>query len=85
MKWICVNCKAINPEFSYSCHNCGKNKKVDEMEIRLKNKLKMIIVFIIFAPFFCIGQVASLVYFHFSMGYFQMDKKLEELYKNGLL
>jgi len=23
MKWLCAGCKAINPEFSYSCHNCG--------------------------------------------------------------
>jgi hypothetical protein len=58
---------------------------VDEMEIRIKNKLKMIMVFIIFAPFFCIGQIASIVCFHFSMGYFKTDKDLEELYKNGLL
>lgn len=26
MRWICKLCKAINPEFSYTCHNCGKHR-----------------------------------------------------------
>lgn len=24
MKWICVGCKAINPQFGTKCHNCGR-------------------------------------------------------------
>jgi hypothetical protein len=23
MKWTCENCKAINAEFAYNCHNCN--------------------------------------------------------------
>ncbi len=33
MKWICVRCKAINPQFSVKCHNfqCGMNAVVLEL------------------------------------------------------
>ena len=30
MKWLCKFCKAINAEFSYKCHNCGKKREDDE-------------------------------------------------------
>lgn len=26
LKWMCFHCKAINPQFSYDCHNCDRNK-----------------------------------------------------------
>lgn len=36
MKWLCENCVAINPEFSYKCHNCGRRHGLSYETILLR-------------------------------------------------
>lgn len=44
MKWICDKCKAINPQFSYKCHNCKADIPFPCVEVITKSSAGSVVL-----------------------------------------